>query len=140
MLTKLGYSAKLLLRNRRTRLSAVCLILFALVLLSSSSPQTRDRIGSAIHGHDHDVVAWELRNFFDKWLSKTASFFDEELSEENAIAEVREYARLTGEDESHRRGNNPCRDPWRTRVRSGEKSGQRWTGRGWKSSPVSKSL
>ncbi len=97
MLTKLGYSAKLLLRNRRTRLSAVCLILFALVLLSSSSPQTRDRIGSAIHGHDHDVVAWELRNFFDKWLSMTASFFDEGLSKEDAIAEVREYARLTRE-------------------------------------------
>ena len=98
MLTKLGYSSKLFLRNRRTRLSAVCLILFVLVLLSSSSPpQTRDRIGSAIHGHDHDVVAWELKNFFDKWLSMTASFFDEGLSEEDAIAEVREYARLTGE-------------------------------------------
>ena len=96
MLTKLGYSAKLLLRNRRARLTAVCLVFFALVLLSSS-PQTRDRIGSAIHGHDHDVVAWELRNFFDKWLSMTASFFDEGLSEEDAIAEVREYARLTGE-------------------------------------------
>ena len=97
MLTKLGYSAKLLLRNRRARLTAVCLILFALVLLSSSSPQTRDRIGSAIHGHDHDVVAWELRNFFDKWLSRASSLFDEGLSEEDAIAEVREYARLTGE-------------------------------------------
>ena len=97
MLTKLGYSAKLLLRNRRARLTAVCLILFALVLLSSSSPQTRDRVGSAIHGHDHDVVAWELRNFFDKWLSRASSLFDEGLSEEDAIAEVREYARLTGE-------------------------------------------
>ena len=97
MLTKLGYSAKLLLRNRRARLTALCFVFFALVLLSSSSSQTRDRIGSAIHGHDHDVVAWELRNFFDKWLSMTASFFDEGLSEEDAIAEVREYARLTGE-------------------------------------------
>ena len=97
MLTKLGYSAKLLLRNRRARLTAVCLILFALVLLSSSSPQTRDRVGSAIHGHDHDVVAWELRNFFDKWLSRASSIFENKLSDEDAIAEVREYARLTGE-------------------------------------------
>ena len=97
MLTKLGYSAKLLLSNRRARLTAVCLVFLVLVLLSSSSPHTRDRIGSAIHGHDHDVVAWELRNFFDKWLSRASSLFDEELSEEDAIAEVREYARLTGE-------------------------------------------
>ena len=97
MLTKLGYSAKLLLRNRRARLATLCLILFALVLLLSSSPQTRDRVGIAIHGHDHDVVAWELRNFFDKWLSRASSLFDEGLSEEDAIAEVREYARLTGE-------------------------------------------
>ena len=97
MLTKLGYSAKLLLSNRRARLTALCLVLFALVLLLPSSPQTRDRVGSAIHGHDHDVVAWELRNFFDKWLSRASSLFDEELSEEDAIAEVREYARLTGE-------------------------------------------
>ena len=97
MLTKLGCYAKLLLSNRRARLTAVCLVFLVLVLLSSSSPHTRDRIGSAIHGHDHDVVAWELRNFFDKWLSRAASLFDEELSEEDAIAEVREYARLTGE-------------------------------------------
>ena len=97
MLTKLRCFAKLLLRNRRARLTALCLFLFALVLLSSSSPQTRDRVGSAIHGHDHDVVAWELRNFFDKWLSRAASIFDDKLSEEDAIAEVREYARLTGE-------------------------------------------
>ena len=97
MLTKLGCYAKLLLLNRRARLTALCLVFFALVLLSSSSPQTRDRVGSAIHGHDHDVVAWELRNFFDKWLSRAASLFDEGLSEEDAIAEVREYARLTGE-------------------------------------------
>ena len=97
MLTKLGCYAKLLLLNRRARLTALCLVLFALVLLLSSSPQTRDRVGSAIHGHDHDVVAWELRNFFDKWLSRAASLFDEGLSEEDAIAEVREYARLTGE-------------------------------------------
>ena len=97
MLTKLGCYAKLLLLNRRARLTALCLFLFALVLLSSSSPQTRDRVGSAIHGHDHDVVAWELRNFFDKWLSRAASIFDDKLSEEDAIAEVREYARLTGE-------------------------------------------
>ena len=124
MLTKLGYSAKLLLRNRRARLTAVCLVFFALVLLSSSSPQTRDRIGSAIHGHDHDVVAWELRNFFDKWLSRASSLFDEGLSEEDAIAEVREYARLTGEDQSHRRGNNTGRRPRRTRVRSGERAGR----------------
>ena len=97
MLTKLGYSAKILWRNRWARLAALCLVFFALVLLSSSSPQTRDRVGSAIHGHDHDVVAWELRNFFDKWLSRAASIFDDNLSEEDAIAEVREYARLTGE-------------------------------------------
>ena len=97
MLTKLRCFAKLLLRNRRARLTALCLFLFALVLLSSSSPQAQDRVGSAIHGHDHDVVAWELRNFFDKWLSRAASIFDDKLSEEDAIAEVREYARLTGE-------------------------------------------
>ena len=97
MLTKLGCYAKLLLLNRRARLTALCLVFFALVLLLPSSPQTRDRVGSAIHGHDHDVVAWELRNFFDKWLSRAASLFDEGLSEEDAIAEVREYARLTGE-------------------------------------------
>ena len=139
MLTKLRCFAKLLLRNRRARLTALCLFLFALVLLSSSSPQTRDRVGSAIHGHDHDVVAWELRNFFDKWLSRAASIFDDKLSEEDAIAEVREYARLTGE--VHRIEGAITRavalgDPyriWRT-------SGQRWTGRGWISSPVLKNL
>ena len=97
MLTKLGCYAKLLSLNRRARLTVLCLVFFALVLLLSSSPQTRDRVGSAIHGHDHDVVAWELRNFFDKWLSRAASLFDEGLSEEDAISEVREYARLTGE-------------------------------------------
>ena len=97
MLTKLGCYAKFILLNRRARLAALCLVFFALVLLSSSSPQTRDRVGSAIHGHDHDVVAWELRNFFDKWLSRAASIFDDNLSEDDAIAEVREYARLTGE-------------------------------------------
>ena len=97
MLTKLGCYAKFILLNRRARLAALCLVFFALVLLSSSSPQTRDRVGSAIHGHDHDVVAWELRNFFDKWLSRASSIFENKLSDEDAIAEVREYARLTGE-------------------------------------------
>ena len=97
MLTFLREIIDLSWLNRRVRLPALCLVLFALVLLLSSSPQTRDRIGTAIHGHDHDIVAWELRNFFDKWFSRIASIFDDELSEEGAIAEVREYARLTGE-------------------------------------------
>ena len=97
MLTFLREIIDLSWLNRRVRLPALCLVLFALVLLLSSSPQTRDRIGTAIHGHDHDIVAWELRNFFDKWLSRIDSIFDDELSEQGAIAEVREYARLTGE-------------------------------------------
>ena len=97
MLTKLGCYAKFILLNRRARLAALCLVFSRWSCCRPSSPQTRDRVGSAIHGHDHDVVAWELRNFFDKWLSRASSIFENKLSDEDAIAEVREYARLTGE-------------------------------------------
>ena len=70
---------------------------FFLTFFISSSPQTRDDIGVVIHGHDHDIIGWELRNFFDKWLSRGASIFSDDPTEEETIAEVREYARLTGE-------------------------------------------
>lgn len=80
-------------------LRAVLLLaaLISLALLIPSSPQARDDIGIVIHGHDHDVIGWEVRNFFDKWLSRGASIFTDDPTEEETIAEVREYARLTGE-------------------------------------------
>ena len=71
--------------------------LFFLALYIPSAPQTRDDIAAAIHGHDHDILGWEFRNFFDKWLSRGASIFTDDPTEEEVIAEVREYARLTGE-------------------------------------------
>ena len=71
--------------------------LFYLALFIPSSPQARDDIGIVIHGHDHDLVGWEVRNFFDKWLSRGASIFSDDPTEEETIADVREYARLTGE-------------------------------------------
>ena len=88
---------KLIRFDRRVRLTGLCLLLFALLLLLPSSPRARDGVGEAVHGYEHDVVAWELRNFPDKWLSKAASVFGSALSREEAVAEVREYARLTGE-------------------------------------------
>ena len=71
--------------------------LFFLALFIPSTPQARDDIGIVIHGHDHDILGWEFRNFFDKWLSRGASIFTDDPTEEEVIAEVREYARLTGE-------------------------------------------
>ena len=71
--------------------------LFYLALFIPSSPQARDDIGIVIHGHDHDLIGWEVRNFFDKWLSRGASLFSDDPTEEETIADVREYARLTGE-------------------------------------------
>jgi len=71
--------------------------LFYLALFIPSSPQARDDIGIVIHGHDHDLVGWEVRNFFDKWLSRGASIFSDDPTEEETIADVREYVRLTGE-------------------------------------------
>ena len=71
--------------------------LFYLALFIPSSPQARDDIGIVIHGHDHDLIGWEARNFFDKWLSRGASIFSDDPSEQETIANVREYARLTGE-------------------------------------------
>ena len=76
------------------------LLLAALLFLAlyiPSTPQPRDDISAAIHGHDHDILGWEFRNFFDKWLSRGASIFSDDPTEEEVIAEVREYARLTGE-------------------------------------------
>ena len=73
----------------------VCL--FFLALLIPSAPQTRDDIGIVIHDHDHDIIEWEFRNFFDKWLSRGASIFTDDPTGEEAIGEVREYVRLTGE-------------------------------------------
>ena len=71
--------------------------LFYLALFIPSSPQPRDDIGIVIHGHDHDLIGWEVRNFFDKWLSRGASIFSDDPTEEETIADVQEYARLTGE-------------------------------------------
>ena len=71
--------------------------LFSLALFIPSSPQARDDIGIVIHGHDHDIIGWEARNFFDKWLSRGVSIFSKDPTEEQAIADVREYARLTDE-------------------------------------------
>ena len=83
--------------SKPIRLVAIVAVLFVLSFFLSSSPQPRDRLAIAIHGHDHDVVVWELRNFFDKWISKAVSIFEDDPSEEEAIAEARDFARLSGE-------------------------------------------
>ena len=71
--------------------------LFCLALFVPSYPQARDDIGIVIHGHDHDIIGWEMRNFFDKWLSRGATVFTDDPTVEETIADVREYARLTDE-------------------------------------------
>lgn len=82
------------------KLARALSLLAGLVLLAiyiPSGPQARDDIGAVIHGNDHDILGWEFRNFFDKWFSRGASIFRDDPAEEDVIAEVREFARLTGE-------------------------------------------